>query len=428
MPLVEDDLGGLDLYGWVFSAFFLGDLVGIVVAGHAADRMHPAKPFALGLVLFALGLLLGGLAPSMELLVAARVLQGLGAGALPATAYVCIARGYEPEVRPRMFALLSTAWVVPGIIGPALAAVVGETIGWRWVFLGLLPLVVVVGIPAVHAVRTRIPATGPTDAEGLEPVRDALLVAVAAGVFLAGLGVENRLVGLGLATGAAVLGVLVYRRLTPPGTLRAVPGLPATTLVRGLLTCAFFSMQTFVPLAIVDVRDASTAVVGLALAAGTLTWTAGAWIQDRLIYRSGPRILIRLGFVGILVGVGLVTVGLDPAVPIGFMVAALALTGLAMGPAYASTSVTALAEARDGAEGEATSALQLTDVLGVALGTGIAGAIVATGEDLDATLRSALTVVFAFSAVVAVLGAAVAGRVPSRLPGSGAQTRDARTG
>ena len=87
MPVVADDLGGLGLYGWVFSGFFLGNLLGIVIAGQAADRRGTAFPFLVGLVLFTAGLCLGGLAPSMGVLVAARVLQGMGAGAIPAVAY-----------------------------------------------------------------------------------------------------------------------------------------------------------------------------------------------------------------------------------------------------------------------------------------------------------------------------------------------------
>ena len=146
MPLVEDELGDLHLYGWVFSAFFLGNLVGIVLAGRAADRMLPAIPFAVGLVFFGVGLLVGGLAPSMLVLVIGRALQGLGAGALPTVAYVCIGRAYAPEMRPRMFALLSTAWVVPSLIGPALSGFIGETAGWRWVFLGLVPVLVGIGV------------------------------------------------------------------------------------------------------------------------------------------------------------------------------------------------------------------------------------------------------------------------------------------
>ena len=127
MPEVAKELGDLPLFGWVYTAFFLGSLIGIVLAGGVLDRMPLQRPFAVGLGLFGMGLVIGGLAPSMPVLIAARFLQGLGAGALAPTAYVAIGRCLPERLQPRMFAMLSTAWVVPGIIGPSLAAVVG---GW----------------------------------------------------------------------------------------------------------------------------------------------------------------------------------------------------------------------------------------------------------------------------------------------------------
>ncbi|MFL5652055.1 MAG: MFS transporter, partial [Chloroflexota bacterium] len=157
MPIVSAELGGIELYGWVFSAFFLGSLIGIVVVGGAIDRGGLAVPYAAGLGLFAIGLLAGGLAPSMLILVAARFVQGLGAGTLQPIAYVAIGRTLPEALRPRMFAVLSTAWVLPGVIGPAIAGTVGENIGWRIVFLGLLPLIAVAGALTLGALRDVAP-------------------------------------------------------------------------------------------------------------------------------------------------------------------------------------------------------------------------------------------------------------------------------
>ena len=149
LPLVGEELGQIELYGWVYSAFFLGNLLGVVVAGGALDRVPLWRPFAIGLVLFAVGLTIGGLAPTMGILVAARFVQGLGGGAVGPTAYVAIGRTLPERLQPRMFALLSTAWVVPGVVGPSIAAIVGEFTTWRLVFLGLLPLLAVAGGTAV---------------------------------------------------------------------------------------------------------------------------------------------------------------------------------------------------------------------------------------------------------------------------------------
>src|SRR6202012_492781 len=122
LPVVGRHLGDLRLYGWVFSAFLLSSLIGIVIAGTLADRVPLGRPMLAGLALFAVGLVIGGTAPTMAVLVAGRAVQGLGAGVVPAVAYVAISRGYPDGCRPRLFAVLSTAWVVPGLVGPAIAA------------------------------------------------------------------------------------------------------------------------------------------------------------------------------------------------------------------------------------------------------------------------------------------------------------------
>ena len=162
MPLVAGDLGGFEYYGWTFSAFFLGNLIGIVVTGGLLDRGSIVRPFAAGLILFAIGLTLGGLAPSMPVFVAARFLQGLGAGAVNPTSYVAIGRSIPESLRPRMFAMLSTAWVVPGLMGPAIAGIVADAFHWRAVFLGLLPLLAASGALAILALRS---VPGPTASE-----------------------------------------------------------------------------------------------------------------------------------------------------------------------------------------------------------------------------------------------------------------------
>ena len=112
---------------------------------------------------------MGGLAPTMPILVLARFVQGLGAGSVGPTAYTAIGRCLPERLQPRMFAMMSTAWVVPGIIGPSIAAVVGQAFGWRWVFLGLLPLLALAGGLALSALRNvpaAIPATGDAGCRG----------------------------------------------------------------------------------------------------------------------------------------------------------------------------------------------------------------------------------------------------------------------
>ncbi|MGH2512439.1 MAG: MFS transporter [Candidatus Limnocylindrales bacterium] len=415
MPIVARELGGIELYGWVFSAFFLADLVGIVVLGGLIDRGGLVRPLIIGLSLFGAGLLVGGTAASMPILVGGRLLQGFGAGGIAPVAYVAIGRALPANLQPRMLAVLSTAWVVPGIVGPAISGLIAEHLSWRLVFLGLLPLVV------LAAVLT-IPAMGRVTAEPPDPAgRDrlasgrrlpwAILLAGGAGLLLIGLSDASLLPGLlmvGLGIGVAVA---AYRRLTPPGTLLAQPGLPAAILMRGVLTFAFFSVDAYVPLLLIGWRGIDATQAGIVLTAATLTWTAGAWIQARYIGRLGPGPLVAGGLVLVLLGIAILSLALSPQVPVIVAGLAWSIAGLGMGLGYAPLTLAVLADAPTDGQGAATAALQLSDVLGTAVGTGVSGALIAVALRAGSPQSAGLAAAFGVALVVGLLGLALTRRL-----------------
>ena len=422
MPLVAQDLGGLHLYGWVFSAFMLGSVVGIVAAGREADRRGPAIPFVAGLVLFGAGLAVAGLAPSMDVLVAGRVLQGLGAGAVPSVAYAAIGRSFPGPLQARMMAVLSTAWVVPGLAGPAVAAEVAHVFGWRWVFLGLLPVVAVAGAIAVPAlVRLGPPGAGPVQerqvihgivvAAGATMILAGLTLIAGSGTPAAGRAISTAAAGAALIVAGVAAGLPALRRLVPAGTLTARPGLPATILSRGLLTFTFFGADAYVTLAITAVRHRSPLVAGIAVTGATLGWTAGAWVQARLSETWPGRRFVRIGLVIVLAGIAGMVLVLQPHVPVAVGLVAWTVAGLGMGLAYAPLSLMMLRHAPPGREGRASASLNLADVLGTALGIGVGGAAVAAGAGRNLPLG--ITAAFAASAAVGVVALMVTRRLPA---------------
>jgi MFS family permease len=414
MPQVARSLGGLHLYGWVFSAFLLGSMVGIVAAGREADRAGPARPYVAGVVLFGAGLVVAGLAPTMAVLVVGRTLQGLGAGAVPAVAYVTIGRSFPEHLRARMMAVLSTAWVVPGIVGPLISAAVAHLFGWRWVFLGLVPLVAVTGALSLPGLaRLGRPDTVPTVEHRLV---DAVLAAAGTGLIIGGLTAGSLAVAAVLALVGAVVLVPALRRLLPAGTLRARPGLPTTILSRGLLTFAYFGADAFVTLTIVTVRHHSLALAGVAVTGSTLSWTAGSWVQARLNQRVEGRRMVQVGLSLVLLGVAGMLAVLRPGVPVGLAVVAWSSAGLGMGLSYAPLSLMMLREAPAGREGWASASLNLSDVLGSALGAGLGGAAIAAGTDRGWALSTGVAVAFSLPAAVAVVGLVLSGRLPLRTP------------
>ena len=412
LKVINDDLRDIGLLGWVLSAFFLGSLFGVVAAGYEADRKGPAAPFIGGLSLFALGLLGAGLAPTMVVLVTARAVQGTGAGAIGAIAYVAIGRAYPGTLQPRMFAVLSTAWVVPGLIGPAISGAVASAFGWRWVFIGLLPLVVLAAVMTTRALHT-LGAPG-----GEEPVDrrlGALMLVAGAALVLAGGSSHSPILIVPLVAVGSIIGARAYMSLVPTGTIRLAPGMPAAVALRGLLTFAFFGTDGWVVFTVTDVRNSSILIGGIALTAATLTWTTGSWIQERRVRRLGPQTFVRMGVLLIAVGIGLMILVAEAAVPTMIAVLAWAVAGLGMGLAYSPIALVVLAEAPVGGEGAASAGMQLSDTLGVALGTGATGAIVAAGASLDWSNGTALTVAFTVCGAVAIFIAVASMRLPTRI-------------
>ncbi|MGH3974602.1 MAG: MFS transporter, partial [Pseudonocardiaceae bacterium] len=153
MPALVAELGVLSLYAWPFVTFMAAGVFGTVLGGRWCDLTGPGIPLVAAPVLFGAGLLVAGTAVGMPQLLVGRVLQGLGAGILTVAVYVLIAVVYPERARPAIFGLLSAAWVLPSLIGPPVAGVVTERLSWHWVFLGLVPMVLLAVGLVIPALR-----------------------------------------------------------------------------------------------------------------------------------------------------------------------------------------------------------------------------------------------------------------------------------
>jgi MFS family permease len=311
--------------------------------------------------------------------------------------------------------------VLPRVIGPAVSGVEAETDGWRCVFVGLLPLILLAAAMTLPAIRRSKPPPFDPSAPPARPslrrrLPAALLVSLGAALVVAGLTDLQLVPGGVLVVAGLVVGLPAYARLVPAGTLRFARGLPAAVILRGLLTFTFFCADAYVPRALQDWRGLDAATSGIALTAATLAWTGGAWIQARRFSRIGARRFVTLGFVTVVLGVAGFAMVLSPAVPVLVGIVAWGLAGLGMGLSYSPLSLVTLAEAPLAEQGSATSGLQLSDTLGTALGTGVGGALIAGALRGGAELWVGLVAAFGVSVVVGLVGAALARRLPGPRP------------
>jgi MFS family permease len=397
-PLLAEEVGGEALYGWIFSAFLLPQMIGTVIAGQEVDRRSPAVIFLVFLILLGAGLLLAGFAPNIWVLFAGRALQGFGAGGMFSCVYAIINAAYEDELRPMVLAALSSAWIVPSLIGPALAGFIAETLGWRAVFFALVPLLAIVlplTLPAYR--RFEHPGGEASTKAGGRRVMSSVVLALGSGLFLAGLQLEPWPLGLGVAVAGIALLVPTLWHLLPAGTFVARPMLPAAIAARGLFFAGFLVGETYMVRALTDFGDTSVTVAGLVVTAGSLSWTSGSWLQARWDARTGTAgrpLRVVVGVSLMLFGIGLifanVLLTLDILLPVataGWMV-----SGLGIGLAHATCASIAFAYTPQGQEGFVASSTLLWDLFTPAVGIGIGGAIIAIGtaNGLSLELASAL--------------------------------------
>lgn len=415
LPELVRELGGLELYGWAFSAFWLTNIIGITLAGTDADRRGPGRALAIGVVLFAAGMVISGVATGMPLVIAGRAIQGFGSGALGSVVYAAIARAYDPSARPRMIALVSSAWVVPGLVGPALAGLVTDTFGWRWVFLGIVPPVLVMGVAVFPQLSRLEPVTRPARPARGDTRRalDAVQLAVGSTLVIAALTSGASPLAVGFGVGGAWLGLVALRHLLPPGSLRVAPGRPSVVVAVFAVAFAFLGAEAFVPLTVVEVRGGSVTLGGLALSAAAVAWGAGSWLQARAAAAGIRRRLVVIGAALIAVGIGITSLVLLPGSPVWVAALGWGVGGLGMGLAYSMLALLLLETSPAGEEGASSAAIQLMFTLGTAFGAGVGGALVALADSGALALVTALAIVNGVMAVVALAGVAVAARVPS---------------
>lgn len=410
MPTVAVALDGLPLYALAFGVTLATSVVGMTVAGRWNDTRGPAAPLWSGLSCFLVGLLLAGFATNMSMLLAGRVVQGLGAGGMSVSLYVLVGRRYPEAMRPRLFAAFSAAWVVPSLVGPALSGLIVEHIGWRWVFL-FVPLF---ALPAAALLRPALSGLSGMPSNSTHGWHRGLLACGASvGLCLLYLGGQQRgNTAAAILMPSMVLALFCTWRLLPRGTLIAAPGLPSVIALRGLICAAFFGTEAFLPLLLSREHGLSPSIVGLALSFGALGWSAGSWYQGHRRNGWSRHRFLRIGTSGVCAGLTFTITAVWPAIPVWLPIAGWTLAGLGMGLISASLSMLALSMSKPDEQGANGSALQLCEAMAVAASMAVGGSLFSAL--LDTSTQAAYLANFAIAGTMALLAAAIVGRIGAR--------------
>ena len=405
LPSAARDLHGIGAYGWAFTGFLVANIVGMVISGQVSDAHGARRPLVAGLTAFLAGLVLAGSAEWMSVLIVGRVVQGLGGGLLITAIYVVIGQTYPEAARPKLFAATSSAWVVPSLVGPVVAGALTQHASWRWVFLGLVPFALAGSALMVPTLRNLRP---PQTRSGrvADPHRLLFTFAVAGGIALIEqFGQHPSWWSIPAITVGAVAIAVGLREIVPKGTFTLRPGPPAPIALRGLISGAFFGVDSVIPLSLTVEHGYGATAAGLPLACAGLTWAMGSWIQGRPPRGDEEKFriaLLRWGASLIALGAILAAVASRPSVPGALVYVAWSIAGLGAGLTISTVSILLLKYTNDAERGSDSAALQLADATGAAMTTGLAGVLVA------AAARGAIGYPTAFTTIALVM-AGIAG-------------------
>ncbi|HEY8300540.1 MAG TPA: MFS transporter [Jatrophihabitans sp.] len=417
LPSAARELHALSAFGWTFTAFLIANVVGMVAAGQLSDSRGPRTGLIAGMALFVVGLAVAGTSTTMVQLVLARAVQGVGGGLLITSSYVLIGVTYPEHLRPKVFVATSGAWLLPSLLGPLVSGLLTQHLSWRWVFLGLLPFVLI-GVALLVPVLRRLDRV-PGERAGLaDPHRLLLALVVAAGVAtFEGAGQHLSAPALGVAALGVVAGIWGLHGLVPPGTFAVREGVASAIALRGLIAGAFFGTEAVIPLMLSEQHGLNPTEAGLPLALSGVFWALGSWWQGRDHSDNSPvaeqerRVrYLHAGFGCLTVAIALIAITALPASPWWLAYPGWAFAGLGAGLAFTTSSVLMLRHTTDADRGRDSAALQLTDTTMSSFTAGAAGVLVAAAAVGSLGYTAAFLTIDAVMVVLAVVGFSVSGR------------------
>lgn len=417
-PVIAADLNALEHYTWIMMAAMAPQIVGSVFFAGIVDRRGVTGPFVVGVLLLGAGLLAAALAQNMLWMIGARTVQGLGMGAVVNTVYASISLVFPDRLRPRAFALVAGAYVLPALAGPPLIGALTAAFSWRAVFVAALPMLAAAPVLVLPAVRTIAPADeSAISEEPAKPGRGRTVYAavLAVGVLVVAAGFTQRRLDVGavMVLGGLAATFASARRVLPDGVFTARPVRPAALATRGLVTAGFLGTESVVAYSLTVQHHIQVALVGVAIGCAALAWVLAAWLQSRWDAaddgaKRGRRMLT--GVLCLLGGAAVVlTVPLLSAPFAAFAVAAVghSIGGFGIGMAESTSGAVAMAATPSGESGMTASGMQLADLVTPTVGLAITGYLLAS----LGTMRSAGAAAVLAQVAFVLLAAACAARI-----------------
>lgn len=377
MPSVIADLGGLELYGWTSALYMLAMTVTIPIWGKLADLRGRKPVIVTGIVTFLVGSAACALAPSMGALIAARVVQGVGAGGVQPIAMTIMGDMFAPRERARMQGVFGAVWGVAAIVGPLLGGFIVRALSWRWVFWFNVPfgaLAIVLMIVALDSRKDAPAEKRPMDVAGAMLLSTSVLALLAAAS-----GYAPLVLGPTSAIALALFVIVERRHEEPllPMDLMRKRVIAVANASGGVIGGVMTASVIYLPLYAQAVLGASPTAAGAIVAPMLVGWPLASAASGRMLFALGGQLLVRTGFS--IVALSAIT--LDFLVHHGgtpnALRACMFAFGTGMGLANTALIITVQDSVPFSRRGVATASTMFSRTIGGAVAVGVLGAIVA---------------------------------------------------
>ncbi len=376
MPTVVSTLGGLAHYSWVFSAYLLTSTASVPIWGRLSDLYGRRRMYLTGVAIFLAGSALCGIATDMIQLIAARVLQGIGAGGIIPLSMTIIGELYTLEERPRTQALFSGVWGLASIAGPMVGGYVTDVLHWRWVFFLNIPF----GALCLAVIAAAYPPSRIVKQVTIDWFGAGLLFFGISTLLLALGGESGSTVGWLIATVVLLGGFVITERKSAepilPFDLLRMPLVSRSFVVVFLVGFALFGAIAFIPLYVQSVLGGTATEAGQVLTPLFLGWVIMSVVGARTTVLLGYRFVSISGSVLMTIGFGGLVM-LTPESSNAMLLGSCFVIGAGMGTQMLSLLLAVQHGVDRSRLGIATALTQFSRSIGAAVGVAAMGAILA---------------------------------------------------
>jgi EmrB/QacA subfamily drug resistance transporter len=398
LPSIGRDLdAGISGLQWTVSAFTVVMASLLMFSGSTADRFGRKRTFIVGFSVFTAASLLCSLAPSVEVLVAARVLQAVGASMMNPVAMSIITNTFtDPRERAQAVGVWGAVFGISMALGPIVGGTLVSSVGWRSIFWINIP----VGLTAIILTLRFIPESRAPRPRRFDPVGQVLVIVLLAALTYGIIEAPSQgwssaaILAAFSASGAALLGLLLYepRREEPLIDLRFFRSIPfASSIVISVAAFAAFGGFLFLnTLYLQDVRGFSPVQAGLATVPMAVMTVLASPLAGRLVGRIGPRLPLLISGFCLVTACAMLT-GIDSATPLAWLFAAYVIFGIGFGFVNAPITNAAVSGMPRAQAGVASAIATTSRQFGQTLGVAVVGALVTAhlGASVRADLSSA---------------------------------------